>query len=291
MVRVIKIFLFFTLLASSAQNSQAYDDRFYRMSIEAFEKAVKPHIFSALSASDRQKLRKIDIRLVENVNLPTLAVTGTSPPRIYISLGFMDGLFQHIDCVLLENSLAGIHPDTCNRYFGYFFYGSIRPDLNYPKAIARLLFANHNETAEEWYKDPPIKNTREMVFMAALTSVIMHEYGHHIMGFAPASASISQKRRAEIRADQWSQETLKAIGEPPILGTMFAMGYLSRMEKYRADLAEAERDNPEFHQMISTHPTPASRVIWSYESFCGGVTHQTTREACEFIGSQIEDFD
>ena len=98
----------------------AYDDTYYKENVEVFDNHVLPRIRSKLTPSERTIIDQVDIEIINNTRIPNLAVTTDAPPKIYISLGFLDGLFQHIDCVLLETSPAGFPEEMCARYFSYY---------------------------------------------------------------------------------------------------------------------------------------------------------------------------
>lgn len=285
--------LIFFIILTLPQPSQAYDDTYYYLQVEVFESQVLPRLKSRLTPADRAVINEVGITIVPSVSSPTLALTSENPPEIYISLGFLDGLFQHIDCILLQTSSAGFGDELCNRYFGYYFTEAIDGDGRHPLPVAAVTLPSDADT-ERWYSHQARQSARNLMFQSALITIFMHEYGHHFVGFYDANTSLVRMREIEGRADRWAFDRLEEIGESPALGAVLALGYIAHMEKYRAGLAEAAKNDPAFVQIDRAHPHPGQRVRWAYDLTCSVARQAEStaiRRACDALQEQIDNFD
>ena len=101
-----------------AQNNMAY----FRDLVQTFEERVFPHLLDQVSNSDRNILRSVDFQLIENPVVVTAVYTESDTKKVYIYAGFLDGLYNYVDCVIITKTSDG--RKACDNYFDYysFFY-------------------------------------------------------------------------------------------------------------------------------------------------------------------------
>lgn len=276
-----------------ANSAMAYDDDYYFGMVNIFDNQARPILESLLPPSERSIIEDVEIVVWPKPNLPTVLMTGQTPPEIIVSLGFLDGLFQHIDCVLLESSPYSPGDDLCEQYFSYYFKEVLNSNTPHPVPVAAYAFGNNPNLVDQWYSDSEMVTIRDPMMMSALIFAFMHEFGHHVVGFYGDEESLSAKRQIEADADGWAAQTLASMNERPILGAALSFGYIARMENYRTSLANAAANDPNFIQLDLPHPPSRDRVEWSVERYCSQSDVQSDpslQGPCELIRDLVANF-
>jgi hypothetical protein len=280
-------------LIVTSTNAHAYDDRYYVAMFDLFEAEISPRILRMLPPNERNVIEGVELNLWMNPSVPSALVTRANPPQIIISLGFMDGLFQYIDCFMLEGNIPDISPRFCEQYFLYYVEEVIEPNSLHPDSAAKVFFRSDEQLIDRWYGNPQNEELRNLMMLSSLIFAFTHEYGHHVSGFYAENDSLAQKRQTEASADLWAAQTLDGIRERPILGAALTFGYIARLEAYRTELANSSANDPNFNQLDSPHPLPRDRMSWSFERYCSQrvlSVDSTMTEPCEMIADMIEGY-
>lgn len=250
---------------------------------------IHPRIIKQLPSSERKKLENISFVLDENPRNMLLAGTNINNDTIYISVGFLFGLMNYVDCLLLEAKIK--NNNICNNYFTKYLFKHVLSDKDYPPYTVTELILNDAQLTQ-WQNNQALNTSRNVMMFSALTSVMAHEYGHHIIGVSSSDASISEMRTLESNVDQWAFDTLHKIGEKPAIGAVISLGYISQIERYRRELREKFENDVTFRQIPSNHPKPKRRVKWAYNHTCSDTQGNTALEsACDLLDNTIKNFE
>lgn len=282
--------LSFLMLMIYSTASFSSDMNFYKGIFNTYKDKIHPRILNQLPSSDRNKLKDIKLILVEDARTVTLAATGKEDKNIYISLGFIDGLFNYVDCVLIEAAYPKSKA-VCDIYFEYYFDRVVSNSNRPPLIVARLNFGDNEKKLDYWFNNDALDSARKGMIFSALINVLVHEYGHHIVGFSKRSDTISAMRDIEKRVDNWAYSFLDKIGEKPASGAVFALGYLAQMERYRRNLRNKNKDNSSFRQITRTHPKPSERVSVAYDYTCNrDNTSKVEEKGCLLLDGLIKSY-
>lgn len=252
---------------------------FYTVTFTVVKEKLIPRLIDRLPRDERERLSDIELKLILDPTVVTATYTTKNPKTIRIFVGFMDGVFQYVDCMLLIKVNA--NKMICNDYFEYYFDHIVLRRKKPPLTVAQFVLAE-DERVEAWYSDEEMFETRNKLFLAALIYVVMHELGHHIVGFSNARMNIAQHRELEARTDRWAINRLAQINENPILGAVIALGYLSQMERFRRIMGAST---------FSLHPKPRERALSAYEKACSSVSGVSALKTCEMLAEIIETFE
>ena len=126
----------------------------------------------------------IDVKMIPNPAVVSAVFAVKERRLVYIFVGFIDGMFQYVDCLLMHGSGRG--PRECYTYFEYYFDHIVLKKPNAPVTYAEFILSDSREI-EKWYSDKRIDAARKQMLLSGLVNVVMHEMGHHIVGFADPS--------------------------------------------------------------------------------------------------------
>lgn len=252
---------------------------FYTDAFNVLRDDMLPRLIDRLPRGDRQKLTNIDLALIPNPAVVTAVFTENNTKRIYISLGFMDGVFQYVDCLLMKWN--GIEGEECYEYFDYYFDKIVLRSPDPPVSVAEFVLKDDSQI-DAWYRNKRISRMRKTLYLSAFINIIMHEMGHHIVGFAERGMSVTKHRELETRVDRWAIDRLASMNENPVLGAVVAFGYISQMERFRRIKGATG---------FSLHPTPRSRVQYAYTKGCANLTSELASKACEMLADLIVTFE
>ena len=272
------LFTILTILWGSSAWAQGKMD-FYEDVFNVLNDKLLPRLIDSLPSSERKQLTGVELELIRNPAVVTAVFTGKNTKKIHIFVGFMDGLFQYIDCLLMTKNKA--EGEGCYRYFDYYFDHIVSKKSDPPVAFAEFTLVE-DAKIDAWYDDKRVDRARKTVFLSALIYIVMHEMGHHIIGFAQPGMTVAQHRDLETRADQWAIDRLAQRNENPVLGAVGAFGYLSQMEKFR-------RIKGVRH--FSLHPMPRVRAHYAYKKGCANVAENMAARACDMFGEIINTFE
>lgn len=258
-----------------AQNNMAY----FRDLVQTFEERVFPHLLDQVSNSDRNILRSVDFQLIENPVVVTAVYTESDTKKVYIYAGFLDGLYNYVDCVIITKTSDG--RKACDNYFDYYFDNVVSKSPPPPLSFAEIYFAD-DKKLEAWENNTTMNEAKKLYMMSALILIGMHEMGHHITGFAQKNALLSDRRAVEINADKWAVDNLVRMNENPILGITMSLGYLSQMERFR---------RIKHVNSFSSHPMPKSRAEYAFDKVCVGKLSSPMQKSCDLISGLIDEFE
>jgi len=278
------------LLCINPTLSMAGDMAYYEGLFNVYKNKLHPRIIRQIPSADRIKVSNLKLMLNRNPKLVNLVVTGKEEKTVYISVGFLDGLYNYVDCLLLEGQYN--RDDICNDYYEYYFDKIISGSGAPPWAVARIFFGDNQKKLTHWSSNKSLDLTRNAMLISALINVMVHEYGHHVVGFGSRTDSVSKMRSLEGDVDKWSYSILHNIGEKPALGAVISLGYLAQTERYLRNLRELNRNNRLYRQMIRTHPKPKQRAAWAYNYTCGNDGMGTAMEkACDLLNRTIDSYE
>ena len=252
---------------------------FYRGTVNVLHDKILPRLIDHLPHGERQKLADIGLELIPNPTVVTTVFTPKNTKKIYIFVGFMDGLFQYIDCLLMDWKKTG--RVACNRYFDYYFEHIVLKKPDPPLSFAEFVLIE-GAKVDNWYSDKRIDRARNMMFIGAFINIIMHEMGHHVVGFAEPGMNVSRHRDLEIRVDRWSIDRLAQMNENPVLGAVVAFGYLSQIERFRRIKGATS---------FSLHPMPHDRARYAYKRGCANLAGDMASKACGMLHYLIHTFE
>jgi hypothetical protein len=270
--------------------AKAFDNNYFKEMFEVYKEHMHPRFLEGIRSRDRKKLKSIKLVLVDDPRAVTLAATVKIKKTIYLSTGFLNGLYNYVDCLLLESQYR--NRGICNSYFKYFFDRVVSNNPNLPWPVARIKFGNNDAKIEKWANDDKLENARKTMMFSALGTTFAHELGHHIKGFYDEESTVSESRTIEGKVDRWAFRVLNRMGEKPALGAVITFGYISQMERYRRLLREEHEGDNSFRELTSTHPKPRDRVQWAYDYTCGDeMQGPELRSACNLLEKTIENFE
>ncbi len=274
--------LIITLLFSSLGISFATNLTYYRNVFDVYKDRLHPRIVARLPASELAGVNGITFHLDENSKLVTLAGTRPSDKKIVISVGLMNGILNYIECLLLEGQFKANNLDDA--YFDYFLNKAFTENSTAPLPASMWFFGNNQAGFNKWINDQRINNARNLMLMSAVINIMVHEYGHHIVGFYKEGDSPSDKIKLEAQVDKWAYNTLNNIGEKPTLGAAISLGYISQLENFK-------RSHKTMKTLIRTHPFAKERAEWAYGYACDeSENNKEIQKACGLIRQTIDDF-
>lgn len=252
---------------------------FYKEMFNVVRDKLFPRLIDRLPHSERQKLSDIGIRFIPDPMRVADAFTRQDKKEIYIAAGFIDGLFEYADCLLMTYPKAAEH--GCYKYFEYYFDHLVLKCQPAPLSFAKYVLVE-DEKAKAWHYDERMIWGRKLMLMSALAFVVMHEMGHHVVGFAGPGTTVSQHRDLELRADRWAIDRLTELDENPVLGAVVALGYVSQMEKFRRIKGVTT---------FSLHYKPRIRARYAYEMGCANLTGDKAAKVCAMLSDFIDTFE
>jgi len=270
------VFLATFLIMSNTWAQDKLD--FYSDVASVLENKILPRLLVGLPSRERAVVERLDVIFVPNPALVTTVLTEKSSQKVYLYAGFMDGLFQYVDCNLMFPRPGGER--VCNAYFDYYFTlvsnGRVVPD-----DFAYFVLAD-DEKVENWYANKQLNQARNTMFLSALVNVLAHETGHHVVGFNTRNASVSDIRELEAKVDEWAYSALHNMGENPIIGAALALGYVAQMDRFR-----------EAHDVpgIAVHPSPRSRVQDALDKGCRPPFSKEKARACDLIERLVANYE
>ncbi|MEM9043971.1 MAG: hypothetical protein AAGC81_04695 [Pseudomonadota bacterium] len=287
MAQVTRFLILLAALLISAPKADAYDSAYLKEVFDRYKSHVHPAILNAINSSARNKLKNVELVYIENYKLVTLAATDVDKGEIYISSGFLNGLYQTADCLLLEGTFKV--DDLCDNYFDFFLPVSIDPDETTPPFTVAQILLNFDDTKiTEWTQHEATDKARKRMLFAALINVMTHEMGHHIVGGITPGMTVPQVKAIESKADDWTYSTLSQIGQPPLLGAAVSLFYVAQWEHYRARLAAENAGNPDFRQLPSIHPRPGDRARKAFGTTCDEESSEPAlARACDLMRRTI----
>ena len=240
-----------------------------------------PRLIDRLPPDERMKAADIDLVLVENPFVVSVVFTGKHTKIVYFYLGFIIGLFNYLDCLLLHWFEPDYKTESCYAYFEYYFDHILSDIPGLPQTYAETVFV-YDQTIHQWYANERLNQARNLMLISALIQITMHEIGHHIVGFARLCMTVYEHRNLEERVDRWAVDRLAQMGERPMLGAMIALGYVSQMEKYKRMKGTMR---------FATHPMPRERAEYAYYTGCIDVADDPMEMACRMIKDVIDTFE
>lgn len=275
-----KLILVFCATFLISVSSLAQDKlHYYRDMVEVTESRIVPRLMDGLPSRERKRIQGIRIEYVPNPAVVTTVFTQRNPRRIVVFAGFVDGLFNYADCLLTLSEPE--NTERCDRYFDYYFDHILHVKDRPPFSFVELAFGSE-ERIERWYSNEKITRTRNLMMASALGMIVMHEFGHHIVGFAKQGFTVSQHRRLEERVDRWAVDRLMQMDENPVLGSTIALGYLSQMERFRRVKGA---------KSFSLHPMPRGRAEYAFNQGCENPGSERLVFACDMLSDLIENFE
>ena len=243
------------------------------------EERIVPRLIERLPTDEMAVVADIDLVLIEDPFIVSAIFTEKNTKTIYYYLGFIDGLFQYIDCMLL----LPVRPnrESCSTYFEYYFDHILSNDRTPPSPYAVRVLSDKGEI-EKWYEDEEYNAARNQMLLSALIQVTMHELGHHVVGFPAPGMSVHEYRMLEGHVDRWSMDRLAQIGEPPVLGAIIALGYVSQMERFRRVKGAMS---------FSTHPMPRERAEYAYSLGCVDLASEAWAKPCAMLREILDTFE
>ncbi|RTE64396.1 hypothetical protein EH243_17665 [Amphritea opalescens] len=252
---------------------------YFRGLVQTFEDRVFPRLLDQMSNSDRKILRSVDFQFIENPVVVTAVYTESDTKKVYIYAGFLDGLYNYVDCLIITKISDG--RKACDKYFDYYFGNVVSKSPTPPLSFAEIIFTDDTKL-EAWQNNTTMNDAKNLYMMSALILIGMHEMGHHITGFAQKNALLSDRRGAEIKADKWAVDNLVRMNENPILGITMSLGYLSQIERFR----RIKQVNS-----FSSHPMPKSRAQYAFDKVCVGKLSSPMQKSCDLISGLIDEFE
>ena len=271
----VSILLLFLSFPVAAQYRMAYH-------IEVFtvlEEHILPRLIDMLPTDERSAVAHIDMQLIEDPTVVTVVYTDNATDTIYLFLGFMDGLFNYIDCVVAHWYDPNREP--CDVYFDYYFGHIVERIPRPPETYAERVIPQEDQL-NMWYSHRRLNDLRETMYVSALIHITMHELGHHVVGFAHPWMTINEHRELEERVDRWATDRLAQMGEPPMLGATIALGYVSQMTRFARAKGAAD---------LATHPMPRERAEYAYSHGCVEVADPLVEAACRMLKDVIDTFE
>lgn len=269
---------------------KANNFEFFHQAIDVYKQRIYPLLLGQMTKSEREIISNLEIIIVDKPHLVTLAGTVKEDKKVYISVGFMDGIYNYADCLLLEGQFK--KNDICNSYFSYYFQHIGSLNKNPPLPVANFAFRNKEDDVKGWIDNKELDSARKAMFLSALINVFMHEYGHHIKGFHEKGTSVSDMRNLEAKVDEWGYSTLQKMNQKPILGAVVSLGYLSEMERFREELLKRHKNDPHFQLSESEHPKPIQRARIAFDFSCKNPHDgNDIKNSCSFLSKLIDSFD
>ena len=243
------------------------------------EEKLLPRLIDMMPIYEKNKVEDIDLVFFDDPTEVSVVMTEEHTKKVYFFAGFMDGLYQYIDCVLLHWYQAERVP--CYVYFDYYFGHILSRKPRRPLSYGDAAFVDQ-EMVSFWYNEERLVSARNTMFVSALILITMHELGHHVVGFSRPGMTVYEHRKLEERVDRWAIDRLAQMGEGPMLGATVALGYIAEIERYRRARGATS---------FSSHPMPRERAEYAYDVGCADSTDALITKACEMLGAVIDTFE
>ena len=238
-----------------------------------------PRLIDRIPTDERPAVAHIEVQLIEDPTVVSIVFTEGYTDTIYFFLGFMDGLFNYIDCLIARWYKPS--SESCEIYFDYYF-GHIVEKIPRPPATYAQTVITDEVQLDMWYTNKRLNDLRDTMYISALIHIVMHELGHHVVGFAQPWMTVHEHRELEEKVDRWAVERLTEMDEPPMLGATIALGYVSQMERFIRDRGVTG---------FATHPMPRERAEYAYSIGCVEVSDSLVVEACRMLRDIIDTFE
>ena len=252
---------------------------FYAEVFTVLEEIILPRLIDRLPIDERLKVEGINLSFVDDPLEVSLIMTEEYTRKVYVFAGFMDGLFQYLDCVLLHWYQPERKP--CSLYFEYYFHHISSRKPTRPLSYAEAVFRDQ-EMLYFWYSENRLNSARNTMFIGALMQITMHELGHHVVGFSKPGMTVYERRTLEERVDRWAIDRLAQMDERPMLGATVALGYVAQIERFRRARGATG---------FSSHPMPRERAEYAYEVGCVDSADDLLKYACGLLRDVIDTFE
>jgi len=257
------------LLLAFSLPAYAQSEQEFRTLLERVQTDIFPQALIDRPAHERHRARNVSIRLTNDVFNKKLAMVHADRNEIEISTGFLWGLWQYSEALLIEKYTGNEH--FREWYFYYFLWRNPRLwNGEPPKTPAAFFPLNESQTNAALYQQ---RLTVPMLFSAAVIEVLLHELGH-----IAADAMYTQdspnayKIQQEIRADHWAFEAAQRLRDHSGLGRLVALGYLHELERFSGVIPDIYATHPGTQERFkvyldhwcSSRQTPAEDVCNAY---------------------------